>query len=99
MGMFVVLSHITFVVANLKFQTGCWTRPSRYLQSFFINPRCPQGTVPAEAASTDVLPDEGTNVPEREALVVVLETSNSKEGEHPLAAELGLVKNLLSQNN
>ena len=35
MGMATMLSHITFVVATPKFQMGCRTRPSRYLQSFF----------------------------------------------------------------
>ena len=84
-----MLSHITFLVATPKFQTGCWTRPSRYLQSFFINPRCPPGTVPAEAASTGVFPDEETNVPEREAPVVVPEMGNSKVGEHPPTADVG----------
>ena len=45
--------------------------------------------VPAEAASTDVLLDEVTNALEREAPVAVLETGNSKAGEHPFAAEVG----------
>ena len=56
---------------------------------FFINPRCPPGTVPTEAASTDVLLDEETNAAEREDPVVVLETGNSKAGEHSSAAEVG----------
>ena len=89
MGMVVVLSHITFVVANPKFQTGYSTRPRRYLQSFFINPQCPPGIVPAEAASTDVIPNENTNAPEREAPVVVPEMDNSKVGEHPSASKVG----------
>ena len=56
---------------------------------FFINPRCPLDIVPAEAASTDVLPDEETNAPEREAPIIVPETGNSKAGEHPSAVEVG----------
>ena len=59
---------------------------------YFINPRCPPGTVPVEAASTDVLSNEETNAPEREAPVVVPETGNSKAGEHPFGAEVGLGK-------
>ena len=56
---------------------------------FFINPRCPLGAVPAEAASTDAHPDEVTNAPEREAPVAILETDNSKAGEPLSAAEVG----------
>ena len=78
---------------------GCRTHPSRYLQSFFINPRYPPSPVPAEAASTSVLPDEEINGPKREASVVMLEMGNSKVIEHPLPPRLGWVKNLLSQNN
>ena len=89
MGMDAVLSHITFVVANPKFHTGCRTHPSRYLQRLFINPRCPSGVVPTEAASTDVLPNEVTNAPKREAPVTILETGNSKVGEHLSVAEVG----------
>ena len=77
MGMAAVISHITFVVANSKFQAECWTRPSRYHQSFFINPRCPLGDVPAEVASTDFHPYEVMNAPEREAPVAILETGNN----------------------
>ena len=92
MGMAVVLSHITFVEANPRFQTGCWTRPIHYLQSFFINPRCPPGAIPVEVASIDVHPEEVTNTPEMEAPVAVLETENSKEEEHLSTAEVGLSK-------
>ena len=49
----------------------------------------PPGAIPAEVASTDVNPDEVTNEPEREAPVAVLETGNSKAGEHLSAAEVG----------
>ena len=59
---------------------------------FFINPRCPLGVVPAEAASTGVHPDEVMNAFEREASATVLETDNSKAGEHIFAAEVGLGK-------
>ena len=50
----------------------------------------PPGAIPSEVASTDVHPDEVTNAPEREAPVAVLETGNSKVGEHLSAAEVGL---------
>ena len=70
--------------------------PSRMLDTFkmlspefFINPRCPLGAVPAEAASIDVFPSEVTNEPEREAPVAVLETDNSEAGEHLSTAEVG----------
>ena len=36
---------------------------------FFINPRCPRGVVPTEAASIDVCPGEVANAPEKEALL------------------------------
>ena len=45
--------------------------------------------VPVEDASTNVLLDEVTNAPEREAPIAVLETGNSKAGEHPFATEVG----------
>ena len=59
---------------------------------FFIDPRCPPGDVPAEATSTNVHPDEVTNVPEREAPIAVLETDNSKASEPLSTAEVGLGK-------
>ena len=59
---------------------------------FFINPRCPQGAIPAEAASVDVHPNEVTNAPEREALIAVLETDNSKAGQPLYAAKVGFGK-------
>ena len=55
---------------------------------FFINPRCPPGVIPAKAASTYVHPDEVTNASEREASTAVLETDNSKAGEHLSAVEV-----------
>ena len=55
---------------------------SKPLSLEFFNPRCALGVVPAEAASTDVHPDEVTNALEMEAPVVVLETDNSKASEH-----------------
>ena len=55
---------------------------------FFIKPRCPPGAVLAEAASIDVRPSEATNVPEREAPAVVLETDNSEASEHLSTAEV-----------
>ena len=56
---------------------------------FFINPRCPRGTIPVEATSIDVHLGEATNAPEREALAIVLETDNSEVGEHLSAAKVG----------
>ena len=56
---------------------------------FFINPRCSPGAVPSKAASIDVRPSEATNAPEREAPAAVLETDNSKAGEHFSATEVG----------
>ena len=58
-------------------------------QEFFINPRCPLGVVPAEAAFTNVHSDEVTNASEKEAPAVVLETYNCKAGEHLLPPRLG----------
>ena len=56
---------------------------------FFINPRCSPGVVPSEGASIDVRPGEATNAPEREAPAAVLETDNSKAGEHFSTTEVG----------
>ena len=56
---------------------------------FFINPRCPSGAVPTESASIDVRPGEAMNALEREAPVTVLETDNSKAGEHLSTVEVG----------
>ena len=56
---------------------------------FFINPRCPPGDVPAEAASIHVCPGEVTNAQEREAPAAVLETDNSEAGEHLSAVRVG----------
>ena len=55
---------------------------------FFINPRCPPGAVPAEVASIDVRPNEATNKLEREAPTTILETDNSKVGEHLSVAKV-----------
>ena len=56
---------------------------------FFINPRCPPGVIPAEAASIDGHLDEVTNAPEREDPTTFLETENSKADEHLFTAEVG----------
>ena len=56
---------------------------------FFIDPRCPPGVVPVEAASIDVCPGKAMNALKREAPVVVLETDNSEAGEHLSIAEVG----------
>ena len=56
---------------------------------FFINPRCPPGVVPTEAASIDVHLDEVTNALEMEAPIAVLEMDNSKAGKHLSVAEVG----------
>ena len=55
----------------------------------FINPRFPLGAIPTEAMSIDVHPNEVANAPERKAPVAVLETDNSKAGEHLSATEVG----------
>ena len=55
---------------------------------FFINPRCPLGVVPAEAASIDVRPGDVANATGREAPAAVLETDNSEVGEHLSVAEV-----------
>ena len=90
MGMAVVLSHITFVEANPRFQTGCRTRLSLYPQSSLLTLNVPPGVVPTEVASIDVRPGEATNTPEREAPATVIETDNSKAGDHLFTAEVGL---------
>ena len=56
---------------------------------FFTNPRCPLDSIPVEAASIDVHPDEVINAPERKAPVAFLETKNSKVDEHLSVAEVG----------
>ena len=89
MGMAVVLSHIIFVGANPRFQMGCQTHRSRYLQSSLLTLDAPLGIVPTEAASIDVHPCEATKVPKREALPTVLEMDNSEAGEHLSTAEVG----------
>ena len=48
----------------------------------------PPGVVPAVAVSINVHQDEVTNVLNREALATVLETDNSKAGEHLFATEV-----------
>ena len=80
MGMAAVLSHITFVVANPSFQTGCQARPSRYLQSFLLILDAPQVLS---------LPKLRPNASEREAPVAVFETDNSKASKHLSAAKVG----------
>ena len=59
---------------------------------FFINPRCPQGVVPAEAASIDVRPSEVTNALERKTPAAVLKIDHSEVGEHLSATEVRLGK-------
>ena len=58
-------------------------------QEFFINPRCPPGTVLAEAAPIFVHSSEAMNAPKMEALAAILKTNNSEVGEHLSAAEVG----------
>ena len=84
-----MLLHIIFAEVNPKFQTGCLTRLSHYLRSFFINPRCPPSAVPVVAASIDVHPGEVTNVPEREAPTAVLEKDDNEADEHLSTAKIG----------
>ena len=56
-------------------------------QEFFINPRCPPGVIPAEAAPIGVHSGEMTNAPEKEASAAILVIDHSKVGEH-LSAEV-----------
>ena len=88
-GYAVVLLHIIFAKVNSKFWTGCLTRLSYYLRSFFINPRCPLGAIPVVAASIDVRPGEVMNVPKREAPAAILETDHNEEDEHLSTVEVG----------
>ena len=89
MGMAVMPSHITFVEANLEVPDGMLDTSKPLSPEFFINPRCPSGVVPVVAAFIDVHHDEVTNVPDREAPTVVLETDNRKVGEHLSTTEVG----------
>ena len=57
---------------------------------FFINPRCPPGVVPVEAATIDVCYGEAMIALEREVPAAVLETDISKAGEHLSIVEVGL---------
>ena len=57
---------------------------------FFINPRCPPGTIPAEATTIDVHSSEAMIQPEREVPAVVLETDISEAGKLLSAVEVGL---------
>ena len=57
---------------------------------FSINPRCPLGVVPAEAAAINVRPGEAMITPEREVPDAVLGTEISEAGKHLSAAEVGL---------
>ena len=62
---------------------------------FFINPRCPLGAIPTEAASINVRPGEVTIEPKREVPVVVIEKDNSGAGEHLSTAKVGQGKELV----
>ena len=57
---------------------------------FFINPRCPPGSIPAKAAISDVRLSEAMIMPEREAPAAVLGTYISEAGKHLLIAEVEL---------
>ena len=57
---------------------------------FFIDPRCPSGAVPVEAATIDVRSGEAMIGSEREVPAAVLEADISEDGEHLSAAEVGL---------
>ena len=56
----------------------------------FINPRCPPGAVPAEAATSDVFPSEAMINTKRDAPATVLGTNFSKVGEHLSTTEVRL---------
>ena len=57
---------------------------------FFINPRCPQGAVLAEATTINVRPGEAMITPERKAPATVLGIDISEAGEHLSIVEVGL---------
>ena len=54
---------------------------------FFINPRCPSGVVPTEAATIDVRSGEAMIASEREVPATVLEANISEAGDHISAVE------------
>ena len=56
---------------------------------FFINPRFPLGTGPAEAATIDVHLGKAMIASEREVPTAVLEADISEASEHLLAAKVG----------
>ena len=56
---------------------------------FFINRRCPSGSIPTEATAIDVHLGEAMNALEREAPATVLETDISKASKHLFVAEVG----------
>ena len=57
---------------------------------FFVNPQCPPGVVPTEAAVIDVRSGEAMIVSEREVLAAVLEEDISEAGKHLSAPKVGL---------
>ena len=57
---------------------------------FFINPRCPQGVVPAESSTIDVCSGGAMIALEREVPTAVLETDISEAGEHLFVVEVRL---------
>ena len=57
---------------------------------FFINPRCPPGVVPTEAATIDVRSGEAMTASEREVPAADLEAYISEAGEHLSIVEVGL---------
>ena len=56
---------------------------------FFINPRCPSGSVPVEDTTINVHPCEAMITPEREVLAAVLGIDISEAGEHLSAVDVG----------
>ena len=56
----------------------------------FINPRCPPGAIPAEAATIYVRLGEAMIAPEREVPTVVLEMDINEAGEHFSATKVEL---------
>ena len=78
--------------SQLEVPDGMQNKSNPLSPKFFINPRCPPGAVPVIAASIDVHHDEVANVLDREAPAAVLETDNSKAGEHFSVTKVGSVK-------
>ena len=57
-------SNTTFVVTNSRFWMACLTLPTHFLQSFFVNPRCPPALTTIEVKAAEVDLGEATKDPD-----------------------------------